>query len=120
MRERKFNQIDATVVQQNNVNLNSVVSTAVSGAVATLVSSDTAFSTAISTAIASNLSTDTLVSAALSSEIATRASVDATHLVASKSANQPASIAEDVAGLKADFNALLLKLKAAGIMVDDV
>ena len=38
------------------------------------------------------------------------------HLVA---ANQSASTAEDVAGLLADFNALLVKLKAAGIMAAD-
>ena len=87
MRERKFNQIDATVVQQNNANLNTVISTA--------------------------------VSTAISTEVATRTSVDATKLTAEPAANQSASIAEDVAGLKTDFNALLLKLKAAGIMVDD-
>lgn len=34
-------------------------------------------------------------------------------------ANQAASTAEDVATLKADFNALLTKLKAAGLMVAD-
>ena len=34
-------------------------------------------------------------------------------------ANQAASTAEDVAGLKADFNTLLGALKAAGIMVPD-
>lgn len=34
-------------------------------------------------------------------------------------ANQSASTAEDVAGLLADFNALLVKLKAAGIMAAD-
>jgi len=97
MRERKFNQIDATIVQQNNVNL----TTMVSSTVATLAS------------------TDTLVSAALSTEISTRVSTDATHLVATKLANQTISIAEDVAGLKTDFNALLLKLKNAGIMLGD-
>ena len=35
-------------------------------------------------------------------------------------ANQVASTATDVAGLKTDFNALLTKLKAAGLMVADV
>lgn len=34
-------------------------------------------------------------------------------------ANQAASTAEDAAGLKADFNALLTKLKAAGLMAAD-
>lgn len=34
-------------------------------------------------------------------------------------ANQPASTAEDVAGLKADLNTLLASLKAAGIMAPD-
>lgn len=34
-------------------------------------------------------------------------------------ANQVASTATDIAGLKADFNALLVKLKAAGIMTAD-
>lgn len=34
-------------------------------------------------------------------------------------ANQAASSASDVAGLKTDFNALLTKLKAAGLMVAD-
>jgi hypothetical protein len=34
--------------------------------------------------------------------------------------NQADSTATDVAGLLADFNALLLKLKTAGIMVADV
>lgn len=34
-------------------------------------------------------------------------------------ANQTASTATDVAGLKTDFNALLTKLKAAGLMVAD-
>lgn len=33
--------------------------------------------------------------------------------------NQAASTATDVAGLKADFNALLTKLKAAGLMAAD-
>lgn len=35
-------------------------------------------------------------------------------------ANQSASTAEDVAGVLADFNALLVKLKAAGLMAADV
>lgn len=34
-------------------------------------------------------------------------------------ANQVASTAEDVAALLADFNSLLTKLKAAGLMVQD-
>lgn len=34
-------------------------------------------------------------------------------------ANQPASTATAIAGLKDDFNALLTKLKAAGIMEAD-
>lgn len=34
-------------------------------------------------------------------------------------ANQPASVAADVPGLKTDFNALLTKLKASGIMIAD-
>jgi len=34
-------------------------------------------------------------------------------------ANQAASVAADVATLKTDFNALLTKLKAAGIMIAD-
>lgn len=34
-------------------------------------------------------------------------------------ANQAASTATDVAGLKTDLNALLTKLKAAGLMVAD-
>jgi len=34
-------------------------------------------------------------------------------------ANQAASIAADVAGLLADFNALLAKLKTAGLMAAD-
>ena len=34
--------------------------------------------------------------------------------------NQVDSVATDVAGLVTDFNALLLKLKTAGIMVEDV
>ncbi len=34
-------------------------------------------------------------------------------------ANQTESTAEDVAGLLADFNALLAKLKAAGLMTAD-
>lgn len=34
-------------------------------------------------------------------------------------ANQAASTATDVAGLKTDFNALIAKLKAAGLMVAD-
>ena len=34
--------------------------------------------------------------------------------------NQANSVATDVAGLVTDFNALLLKLKTAGIMVADV
>ena len=34
-------------------------------------------------------------------------------------ANQPASTAADAAGLVTDFNALLTKLKAAGIMEAD-
>lgn len=34
-------------------------------------------------------------------------------------ANQAASTANDVTGLVADFNALLTKLKAAGLMVAD-
>ena len=33
--------------------------------------------------------------------------------------NQVASTAEDVAGLLSDFNALLVKLKTAGLMADD-
>ncbi|WP_322354494.1 Head fiber protein [Dehalococcoides sp.] len=33
--------------------------------------------------------------------------------------NQAASTAEDVAGLLTDFNALLIKLKAAGLMTAD-
>jgi len=33
--------------------------------------------------------------------------------------NQPASTAEDIPGLLADFNALLTKLKAAGLMTAD-
>lgn len=37
-------------------------------------------------------------------------------LTASKAATQANSTATDVAGLVADFNALLAKLKAAGIM----
>lgn len=36
-----------------------------------------------------------------------------------KVANQAASTATDVAGLKTDFNALLAKLKTAGIMTAD-
>ena len=36
-----------------------------------------------------------------------------------KAANQAASTATDVAGLKTDLNALLTKLKAAGLMVAD-
>ena len=35
-------------------------------------------------------------------------------------ANQAGSVATDVAGLVADFNALLAKLKTAGIMVADI
>ena len=35
-------------------------------------------------------------------------------------ANQPASVAEDVAGLVVDLNGLLTKLKTAGIMAPDV
>lgn len=34
-------------------------------------------------------------------------------------ANQPASTASDVAGLKTDLNALIAKLKAAGLMIAD-
>ncbi|CUL88490.1 conserved hypothetical protein [Listeria monocytogenes] len=33
--------------------------------------------------------------------------------------NQAASTAEDITSLAADFNALLLKLKAAGLMIAD-
>lgn len=36
-----------------------------------------------------------------------------------QAANQAASTAAAVADLKTDFNALLTKLKAAGLMVDD-
>ena len=36
-----------------------------------------------------------------------------------KAENQPASEATSVAGLKEDFNALLAKLKAAGLMEED-
>ena len=36
-----------------------------------------------------------------------------------QAANQAASTASDAAGLKTDFNALLTKLKAAGIMIAD-
>ena len=36
-----------------------------------------------------------------------------------KAENQPASEATTVAGLKEDFNALLAKLKAAGLMEED-
>lgn len=36
-----------------------------------------------------------------------------------KAANQAASTASDVAGLVTDFNALLTKLKAAGLMTAD-
>lgn len=38
---------------------------------------------------------------------------------AKPAANQVASTATDVAGLKTDLNALLTKLKAAGLMVAD-
>ena len=41
-------------------------------------------------------------------------------LTATASANQAASTATDVAGLKTDLNALLTKLKASGLMVADV
>ena len=37
-----------------------------------------------------------------------------------QSANQANSVATDVAGLVTDFNALLAKLKTAGIMVADI
>ncbi len=37
----------------------------------------------------------------------------------SPAANQSASTAEDISGLLADFNSLLVKLKAAGLMVAD-
>ena len=37
----------------------------------------------------------------------------------SPAANQSASTAEDISGLLADFNSLLEKLKAAGLMVAD-
>ena len=40
--------------------------------------------------------------------------------VAKQATNQANSVATDVAGLVTDFNALLLKLKTAGIMVADV
>ena len=40
--------------------------------------------------------------------------------VAKQATNQADSVATDVAGLKTDFNALLAKLKLAGIMVADI
>ena len=43
----------------------------------------------------------------------------AAKLTATKSANQAATVAADLAALKVDFNALLTKLKAAGIMTAD-
>lgn len=40
-----------------------------------------------------------------------------TIVTANKSATQTASVASDVAGIVADFNALLAKLKTAGIVL---
>lgn len=43
--------------------------------------------------------------------------IQGTIVTANKAADQAASVAADVAGLLVDFNALLAKLKAAGIML---
>lgn len=51
-RERKYNQIDATVVQQNNVDLDTIISTEISLAISTEVElRDEAIELAVSTAI---------------------------------------------------------------------
>ena len=48
--------------------------------------------------------------------VATYPSIPETLIIA----NQAASVATEIAALVADFNALLLKLKTSGLMVDDL
>lgn len=79
---------------------------------AKLVTSTATGNIYIGYAIAAKAQTDTVVNVKLVDDTTNTS-------VITKAANQVASTATDVAGLKTDFNALLTKLKTAGLMTAD-